>query len=74
MRKLDDANLGGIGLFFHGSGNIVPINRVKYMWHTKLLLDDVGSNISAFCYEADLLLDGGGENPAVNYEGIRRRR
>ena len=74
MRKFDDSNLVGVGLFFRGGGNIVPIDRVKYLRRLLLLIDDVGSKISAVGYKVDLLLYISGDNLAVNDEGGRRRR
>ena len=72
MRKLDDANLVGVGPFLHGGGNRIPIDGVKYLRRPLLALDDVGTKSSADRREADLLFHGGGENLVVNNEGGRK--
>ena len=73
MIKLYNDNLVGVGFFFCVGGNIVPIDRVKYLWLPLLSLDYFGAkSISVGC-KADLLLDGGGDNSDVNDEVGRQR-
>ena len=74
MRKLDDKFFVGVEFFRHGSGNIVSIDGVKYLWLPRLWINDVGANIIAVGCDADLLFDFGCHKSAVDDEGGRRRR
>ena len=74
MRKLDNSNLVGVGFFFHGGGNVVPVDGVKYLWRPFLLLDDSGEKSSAVGCKAYLLFGGDGDSSSIDDEGGRQRR